>query len=716
MYRGSTPLAGVLKAGGWHQIACPPGQICVNTTSSVTCPAGRYCEVGANFSLPCTTDMLWLPGRRTAEEICLPGSTDDPGRAYFPLVLLVVVVLVPLLLLLEMCACLLKRWAKLRRMPTVSRTLVDGALIDKRMMPEKKLGRGGSFLEQAVSAMTPGRTRRNRDPNRRASHVKQVLSNATADEINYFQALTAAEAQAMPRDEDMRWVMATLAMHPKADNPPNPLFTPRHPAVVEPSRHASRESSATSLGDLLPTASVRGLAFIHISLRALDFHIGKARVLKCLFADASQGQLVALMGESGSGKSTLLNVLGGRSGYGEISVASKGAKDEPHSLASLSDTDPIKHPMLLNSAPFEPRRLKALVGFVPQAHIIFKELTVYENLVYASQMRAESTMTVDTRMRLVEMSLDLLGLQECRHFVCDPSLGERLSGGQLRRIGIGIELVCDPPIMLLDEPTSALDAVNTRLVITALKDLTKRGILVIASLHQPRETVFKMFDKLWLMRKGELAYGGMVTEAIPHFASLGYPLNLGNPADFFIEVCFGMVPGEAGAVPVEEIGEPVEDEGRARSGKGEAARRVGARVAGRETRKKATRRLLRAMFLAELRNRAPGLSILNKGFPGSRIAEVAFAELARIEHEKAFHGVGWADWVDKFWRPKYGGMMSERLRDQLWKRATERAERLRMTRDKSRNAVDKVMSWISIGWSGAFQQRDGPTPPPDGNS
>ena len=194
------------------------------------------------------------------------------------------------------------------------------------------------------------------------------------------------------------------------------------------------------------------------------------------------------MGESGSGKSTLLNVLGGRSSYGEISVT--------------ETTGERTYPMLLNGAPFEPRRVRALIGFVPQAHIIYKELTVFENLAYASQMRAELSMEKHTRMRLVEMALDLLGLQECRHFVCDPSLGERLSGGQLRRIGIGIELVCDPPVMLLDEPTSALDAVNTKLVITALKDLTKRGILVIASLHQPRESVFNLFDKLWLMRKG----------------------------------------------------------------------------------------------------------------------------------------------------------------------------------------------------------------------
>ena len=82
------------------------------------------------------------------------------------------------------------------------------------------------------------------------------------------------------------------------------------------------------------------------------------------------------------------------------------------------------------------------------------------------------------------------------------------NSGQMRRIGIGMELVCNPPIMLLDEPTSALDAVNTRLVVAALKGLAKQGVLVVASLHQPRHAVYEMLDRLLLLRKGELMYGG----------------------------------------------------------------------------------------------------------------------------------------------------------------------------------------------------------------
>jgi len=110
----------------------------------------------------------------------------------------------------------------------------------------------------------------------------------------------------------------------------------------------------------------------------------------------------------------------------------------------------------------------------------------------------------------------------------------------MRRVGIGIELVCDPPIMLLDEPTSALDAVNTRLVAAALKDLAHRGVLVLASLHQPRHLVYEMLDRLLLLRRGELIYGGPREHATRYFEQLGYFNDTGqNPADFFIEVAFG---------------------------------------------------------------------------------------------------------------------------------------------------------------------------------
>ena len=133
----------------------------------------------------------------------------------------------------------------------------------------------------------------------------------------------------------------------------------------------------------------------------------------------------------------------------------------------------------------------------------------------------------------------------------------------MRRVGIGVELAADASILLLDEPTSALDAVNTRLVVGLLRALANSGMLVIASIHQPRLSAYEMFDKLLLLRKGHLVYGGEAsTQAVSYFNSLGFRLpERHNPADFFIEVCFGFVDSSlAPPVQLDELGARWADE------------------------------------------------------------------------------------------------------------------------------------------------------------
>ena len=284
----------------------------------------------------------------------------------------------------------------------------------------------------------------------------------------------------------------------------------------QPEKHGARVQSSHGA-----PASVQGSRMgqdlMRLTMNDVSFRIGQNQVLSGVRATLRHGELVALIGESGSGKTTLLNVLAGRASYG-------------------TRTGDIT----FNEQPFQPRAIS--LGFVPQAHLVFKELTVYENLLYTAKLRLDPNASAKERADLVGSTLELLGLTKVAHFSCDKASKEKLSGGQMRRVGIGAELVTRPSILMLDEPTSALDAVNTRLVVETLRMLANRGILVLASIHQPRFSVYQMLDRLLILHSGQLIYGGPRTLALPFFARSGYvPPDGENPADFFIEVAFGFV-------------------------------------------------------------------------------------------------------------------------------------------------------------------------------
>ena len=88
------------------------------------------------------------------------------------------------------------------------------------------------------------------------------------------------------------------------------------------------------------------------------------------------------------------------------------------------------------------------------------------------------------------------------------------------------------------------------------------------------------------------------------------------------------------------------------------------------------------MLIKELSQRAPHAQILHRSFPGLRFADVVCAALERMEREKALRSVDYITWTSK-WDATFGTMMSERVRDQLWKRAVERAEFLRAPRRRA---------------------------------
>jgi ABC-type multidrug transport system ATPase subunit len=483
---------------------CNASQSCPNSTSSAPCPAGFYCPEGANDTVWCRSD--WA-SRESAEDRCPEGSSVPP--ADMGPVVLGVLTLVGTILILEIGACAL-----------VART--HPALRRARHLADSMRRHTDSMRRHTDADGAPGFASLSSASALSATDDAGAPSGHTGGGAGTAAAVATDGAPADGKTRSWRW------RHQPHRPAPPPTSSSRATASPPPSPPQPADAHLATPVDAIDEAMAAfpsSTNLFRLALHDVSFTIGRARVLGGLCCRMREGELIALMGESGSGKTTLLNVLGARAGYGEVSGAIE-----------------------LNGAPYVPQSLMPHIGFVPQAYLIHGALTVHENLSFAARLRLEKTVSAKRRTAIIEGTLALLGLTQCRNFVCDHKIGSvRLSGGQLRRVGIGVELVTLPTVLLLDEPTSALDAVNTRLVVAALRALADRGMLLIASLHQPRYSVYQMLDRLLVLRKGEFIYGGPRSSALDYLGCLGYAPDAGeNPADFFIEIAFGFVPSSRG--------------------------------------------------------------------------------------------------------------------------------------------------------------------------
>jgi ABC-type multidrug transport system ATPase subunit/uncharacterized tellurite resistance protein B-like protein len=206
------------------------------------------------------------------------------------------------------------------------------------------------------------------------------------------------------------------------------------------------------------------------------------------------GNLIALMGASGAGKSTLLHVLNG--------------SEKPSSGHVIINGVDIHN---------QPAKIEGVIGFVPQDDLLIEDLTVYQNLYYAAKLcfSDKSEQEIDT---LVLRVLEDLGLSETRELKVGSPLRKTISGGQRKRLNIGLELLREPSVLFCDEPTSGLSSRDSENIIDLLKELSLKGKLVFAVIHQPSSDIFKKFDKLVILDFGghQIYYGNPV-DAIVYF-------------------------------------------------------------------------------------------------------------------------------------------------------------------------------------------------------
>ena len=201
------------------------------------------------------------------------------------------------------------------------------------------------------------------------------------------------------------------------------------------------------------------------------------------------GQLVAFVGGSGAGKSSLLTTIVGQNmGYvGNIQINGNELRDSYKSI-------------------------KQDIGFVPQDDIVHMDLTVEEVLRYSARLKLPD---IETQREGVERVLNELEIGHRR-----KARVRELSGGQRKRVSIGVELIADPRILFLDEPTSGLDPGLDKRMMELLKSLAISGRTVALVTHATNN-VMLCDQVVFLGRGGYLCYAGPPKDCTSHFGVRG---------------------------------------------------------------------------------------------------------------------------------------------------------------------------------------------------
>ncbi|KAL0725610.1 hypothetical protein Bca4012_040209 [Brassica carinata] len=254
----------------------------------------------------------------------------------------------------------------------------------------------------------------------------------------------------------------------------------------------------------LTSPETRPVPFL-LSFKNLCYDVrGKAAPVKTLLNDVSgdvcDGDILAVLGASGAGKSTLIDALAGR-------------------LSSLRGTVTLNGEKVLQS-----QLLKVISAYVMQDDLLFPMLTVKETLMFASEFRLPRSLSKSKKTERVEALIDQLGIRNAADTIIGNEGHRGVSGGERRRVSIGIDIIHDPIVLFLDEPTSGLDSTSAFMVVQVLKRIARSGSMVIMSIHQPSARIIDLLDRLIILSRGKSVFVGSPT-SLPQFLSdFGHPV------------------------------------------------------------------------------------------------------------------------------------------------------------------------------------------------
>ena len=202
-------------------------------------------------------------------------------------------------------------------------------------------------------------------------------------------------------------------------------------------------------------------------------------VVKNISFDINSGEVVGLLGPNGAGKTTAFYMV-------------VGLVDADKGKVMLDGADVTALPMH--------QRAKLGIGYLPQEASIFRKLTVAKNIMAILQTRQELDRA--DRERILEELLEELHISHVRN-----SLGLSLSGGERRRVEIARALAVEPRFILLDEPFAGVDPISILDIQRIIKHLSERGIGVLITDHNVRETL-GICSRAFIVNQGAIIASG----------------------------------------------------------------------------------------------------------------------------------------------------------------------------------------------------------------
>ncbi|MDI6840166.1 MAG: LPS export ABC transporter ATP-binding protein [bacterium] len=210
----------------------------------------------------------------------------------------------------------------------------------------------------------------------------------------------------------------------------------------------------------------------------------RRKVVDNVELELKRGEVVGLLGPNGAGKTTTFYMVIGLIApeYGKVFINGKDITYEP------------MH-----------RRAKMGIGYLPQEASIFRKLTVEQNIMAVLEIVETSHKVRSDRL---EQIISMLGIDKIR-----KQLGNRISGGERRRVEIGRVLAINPTYLLLDEPFTGVDPIVREDIQQIIKELKTQGIGILVTDHNVRETL-EITDRAYIMYEGKILMSGSSSELV----------------------------------------------------------------------------------------------------------------------------------------------------------------------------------------------------------